>query len=107
MLSDDVESEDEDGQRRYKRQILRELYAECITGVLGPGTAAIDAHFATASFMTRIKVFWRMQEDGSLAPSSRSILTGWRMARTLSTWRSFRIVPAGEMRCGMDRTMYA
>ena len=27
MLSDDVDSEDEDGQRRYKRQILRELYA--------------------------------------------------------------------------------
>ena len=26
MLSDDVDSEDEDGQRRYKRQILRELY---------------------------------------------------------------------------------
>ena len=27
MLSDDVDSEDEDGQRRYKRKILRELYA--------------------------------------------------------------------------------
>lgn len=27
MLSDDVDNEDEDGQRRYKRQILRELYA--------------------------------------------------------------------------------
>ena len=27
MLSDDEDSEDEDGQRRYKRQILRELYA--------------------------------------------------------------------------------
>ena len=27
MLSDDVDSEDEDVQRRYKRQILRELYA--------------------------------------------------------------------------------
>ena len=26
MLSDDVDSEDEDGQRRYKRQIRRELY---------------------------------------------------------------------------------
>jgi hypothetical protein len=26
VLSDDVDSEDEDGQRRYKRQILRELY---------------------------------------------------------------------------------
>ena len=26
-MSDDVESEDEDVQRRYKRQILRELYA--------------------------------------------------------------------------------
>ena len=26
-MSDDVDSEDEDGQRRYKRQILRELYA--------------------------------------------------------------------------------
>ena len=37
---------------------------ECITGVLGPGTAAIDAHFATTSFMTRIKVFRRMQEEG-------------------------------------------
>ena len=36
---------------------------ECITSVLGLGTAAIDAHFATPSFMTRIKVFWRMQED--------------------------------------------
>ena len=27
MLSDDVDSEDEDGQRRYKGQIPRELYA--------------------------------------------------------------------------------
>ena len=27
MLSDDVNSEDEDAQRRYKRRILRELYA--------------------------------------------------------------------------------
>ena len=26
-MSDNVDSEDEDGQRRYKRQILRELYA--------------------------------------------------------------------------------
>jgi hypothetical protein len=26
-MSDDVDNEDEDGQRRYKRQILRELYA--------------------------------------------------------------------------------
>ena len=66
-----------------------------ITGVLGPGAATIDAHFATTSFMTRIKVFWCMQEDGPFA--------GWRAARTPSTWRSFRIVPAArEMRCGMD-----
>jgi hypothetical protein len=27
VLSDDVDSEDEDGQRRFKRQKLRELYA--------------------------------------------------------------------------------
>ena len=27
MLSDDVDSKDEDAQRRYKRRILRELYA--------------------------------------------------------------------------------
>ena len=27
MLSDDVDSEDEDAQRRYNRRILRELYA--------------------------------------------------------------------------------
>ena len=27
MLSDDVDNEEEDGQMRYKRQILRELYA--------------------------------------------------------------------------------
>ena len=27
MLSGDVDNEDEDGQRRYKRQIQRELYA--------------------------------------------------------------------------------
>ena len=27
MLSDDVDSEDEDAQRRYKRRILREPYA--------------------------------------------------------------------------------
>ena len=47
---------------------------ECITGVLGPGMAAIDAHSATTSFMMRIKVFWRMQEDRPLAPSSRSFL---------------------------------
>ena len=81
---------------------------ECITGVLGPVTAAFDAHFATTSFMTCIKVFWRMQEDGPLAPASRIILAGWRTARTPSTWRSFRTVPAAcEMRCGMDRTMYA
>ena len=80
---------------------------ECIIGILGPGAAAIDAHFATTSFMMRIKVFWHMQEDGLLDPSSRSVLTGWRTTRTPSSWKIFRIVPACEMRCGMDRTMYA
>ena len=81
---------------------------ECIIGILGPGTTAFDGHSTTKSFITRIKVFWRMQEDEPLAPSSRSILAGWRTARTPSTWRSFRIVLAAcEMRCGMDRTMYA
>ena len=58
---------------------------ECITGILGPRTVAIDAHSVTTSFMTRIKVFWRMQEDGPLAPSSRSILAGWRTACMPST----------------------
>ena len=77
---------------------------ECITGVLGPGTAAIDAHSATTSLMMRIKVFWHMQEDGLLAPSKRSMLTGWS---TASTWRSFGIVPACEMRCGIELYMYA
>ena len=42
---------------------------ECITGVLAPGTAAIDAYFATKTFMMRTKVFWCMQEDEPLAPS--------------------------------------
>ena len=79
---------------------------ECITCVLGPGTSANDAHFATRSFMTHIEVFWCMQEDGPFAPSSRSILAGWRTVRTPSTRRSSRIVSACEMRCGMDRTMY-
>ena len=75
---------------------------DCITGVLGPGTAAIDAHFATKSFITRIKVFWRKQEDEPLAPSSRSILAGWRTPHTPSTWRRFGIVPIDEMRCGIE-----
>ena len=75
---------------------------ECITGVLGPGTRAIDAHFATKSFTTHIKVFWRMQEDESLAPSSRSILAGWRTLRKPSTWRRFGIVPTDDMRCGIE-----
>ena len=70
---------------------------ECITGVLGPAMTAIDAHFATKSFMTRMKVFWRMKEDEPLAPSGRSILIGWLTSRTLSTWRSFKIVPTDEM----------
>ena len=54
MLSDDVDSEDEDGQRRYKRQILRELYAGMHNRRIRTRTAAIDAHFATTSFMTCI-----------------------------------------------------
>jgi hypothetical protein len=78
---------------------------DCITGVLGPGTGAIDAHFVTKSFMTCMKVFWRMQEDEPLAPSGRSILAGWRTPRTLSTWRSFTIMPADEMRCGIELCM--
>ena len=53
MLYDDVDSEDEDGQRMYKRQILRELYAGIHNRHIGPGTA-IDAHFATTSSMTHI-----------------------------------------------------
>ena len=78
---------------------------ECITGVLGPRTTAIDAHFATTIFMTRIKVFWRMQEDEPLAPSGRSILAGWCTLRTLSTSRSFTIMPADEMRCQIELCM--
>ena len=54
MLSDDVDSEDEDAQRRYKRRILRELYAGMHNRVLGSRTTAMDAHFATTSYMTRI-----------------------------------------------------
>ena len=80
---------------------------ECITGVLGPGMVAMDAHSATTSLMTRIKVFWRMQEDGSLAPSKISMLGGWSTACTSSTWRSFEIMPACEMRCGIELYMYA
>ena len=72
------------------------------TGVLGPGTAAIDAHFATTSIMMRIKVFWCMQEDRSLAPSSRSILAGWLSACTPSTCRRLGIVTVDEMRCGVE-----
>ena len=84
---------------------LGSFMQECITGVLGHGTRAIDAHFATKSFIKRIKVFWFMQEDESLAPSSGSILAGWRTPRTPSTWRSFTIVPADEMTCGIELCM--
>src|SRR3990170_3679787 len=77
---------------------LGHFLQECITGILGPGTRAIDTHSATKSFMTRIKVFWRMQEDEPLAPSGGSILAGWRTPHTPSTWRSFRIMLADEMR---------
>ena len=58
---------------------------ECIAGVLGPETVAIDAHSPTTSLMTCIKVLWRMQEDGSLAPLKRSMLAGWSTNRTPST----------------------
>ena len=78
---------------------------ECITGILGPGMAAFDAHFATKRFITCMKVSRHMQENELLAPSSRSILAGWRTVRTPSTWRSFRIVPACEMRCGIEPCM--
>ena len=62
---------------------------ESITGVLGRRMEALDARSATKSFITRSKVFWRMQEEEMLAPSRRSILAGWRTPCTLSTWRSF------------------
>ena len=54
-------------------------------GVLGPVMGALYACSATKSFMTGLKVFWRMQEEEPLAPSSRSILAGWRTPRMLST----------------------
>jgi hypothetical protein len=40
-----------------------------------------------------------------LAPSSRSILAGWHTPHTPSTWRSFRIMLADEMRCGIELCM--
>ena len=78
MPSDDVDSEDEDVHMRYNRQILRELYAGMHNRRIR--TWNDDYGCPTTRFMTRIEVFWRMQEDGPLAPSSRSILAGWRTA---------------------------
>ena len=49
-----MDNEDEDAQRRYKRRILRELYTGMHNRRIGPGMTAMDAHFATTRFMTRI-----------------------------------------------------
>ena len=79
---------------------------ECITSVLGLGMGAFDAHFATKSFMTHIKVFWRMQEDEPLTHSGRSILAGWHTPHTQSTRSSFTILQAfRRMRCGIELYM--
>ena len=107
MLSDDVDNKDEDAERRYKRRILRELYAGMHNRRIRTWNDGYGCPFCNHKIHDAYLVFWRMQEDGPLAPSSRSILAGWRMARTPSTWRRFRIVSAAcEMRCGMNQTMY-
>ena len=108
MLFDDVDNEDEDGQRRYKRQILRELYAGMHNRRIRTWNGGYRCLFCNHKLHDAYLSVLAHARDGPLAPSSRSILAGWRTARTPSTWRSFRIVLAAcEMRCGMDRTMYA
>ena len=107
MLSDDVDNEDEDGQRRYKRQIPRELYAGMHNRCIRTWNGGYVCPFCNQNLhdaYLRVLVHARGQAVGSF---KQKFLAGWRMARTPSTWRSFRIVPACEMRCGMDRTMYA
>ena len=65
---------------------------ECIIVISGPGMGASDARSAPKGLTPRLQVFWRMLEDEPLALSSRSILGGWRMLRTLSTWRKFTLL---------------
>ena len=80
---------------------------ECITGILGPGTTAIDAHFATTSFMKRIKVFWRMQEDGPLIGSFKQKYSR-RVAHGAYGEYLEKLQDLAGMRDEMwDRTIYA
>ena len=107
MLSDDVDSEDEDGQRRYKRQILRELYAGMHNRRIRTWNDDYGfpfCHHKIHDAYLSVLAHARGRAVGSFKQKySRRVAH----ARTPSTWRSFGIVPACEMRCGMDRTMYA
>ena len=102
MLSYDVDSEDEDGQRRYKRQILRELYVGMHNRRIRTWNDGYGCPFCNHKIHDVYLSVLAHARGRPLAPSSRSILAGWRTTRTPSTWRSFRIVPACEMRCGIE-----
>ena len=73
MLSDDVDSKDEDGQRRYKRKILRELYAGMHNRRIRTWNGGYRCPFCNHKLHDAYLSVLRMQEDGPLAPSSRII----------------------------------
>ena len=96
-MSDDVDSEDGDVQRRYKRQILRELYAGMHNRRIRTWNNGYGCPFCNHKI-----------HDACLSVLAHARGRAVGSFKQKYSRRSFRIVSAAcEMRCGMDQTMYA
>ena len=102
MLSDDVDSEDEDGQRRYKRQIQREPYAgnhnRHIRTWNGGYRCPFCNHKLHHAYLS-VLAHARGEAVGSFKQKySRRVEHG-----AYAEYREkFRIVSSCEMRCGIE-----
>ena len=108
MLSNDVDSKDEDAQRRYKRRILREIYAGMHNRRIRTWNGGYRCPFCNHKLddaYQSVLVHARGRAFGSIKQKySRRVAHG---TYTEYLEKLQDRADACEMRCGMDRTMYA
>ena len=73
-----MDREDEDGQRRYMRQILRELYAGMHNRRIRTWNGGYGCPFCNQKLHDAYLSVLAHAKGRALTPSSRSNLAGWR-----------------------------
>ena len=106
-MSDNVDSEDEDVQRRYKRQILRELYAWMRNKHISTRDGGYRCPFCNHKLHHAYQSVLAHARGRAVGSFKKKYARRVKHGAYAEYRRSFRTVLACEMRCGMDQTMYA